>query len=143
MTINQLSIFIENKPEALSKLTSVLAKNNINLKALCLADSSDFGIVRIIVDDADAVSKILGENDYLVKTTGVIAAKITDESGSLNKILTILSDNGRNIEYMYGFTGKNTNTACMIIRTTDIATTEKVLEDNKICMLSQSDIKAL
>ena len=141
MTIKQISIFIENKPVALAKLTGVLAENNINLKALALADSSDFGIVRIIVDDADTVAKILTDHDYIVKTNGVIAAAISDEAGSLNHILTVMAENGRNVEYMYGFTGKKTNTACMIIRCTDVPAAEKVLQDNNIRMISQNEIK--
>lgn len=143
MTINQISIFIENKPEALAKLTGVIAENKINLKSLSIADSTDFGIVRIIVDDSEKVSKILSEKDYLVKITGVIAVAIPDEAGSLNKILTVMAKNGRNVEYMYGFTGKKTNTACMIIRTTDIAAAEKVLSDNNIRMISQDGIEEL
>ena len=143
MTINQISIFIENKPEALAKLTGVIAENKINLKSLSIADSTDFGIVRIIVDDSEKVSKILTEKDYLVKITGVIAVAIPDEAGSLNKILTVMAKNGRNVEYMYGFTGKKTNTACMIIRTTDIAAAEKVLSDNNIRMISQDGIEEL
>ena len=143
MTINQISIFIENKPEALAKLTGVIAENKINLKSLSIADSTDFGIVRIIVDDSEKVSKILTEKDYLVKITGVIAVAIPDEAGSLNKILTVMAKNGRNVEYMYGFTGKKTNTACMIIRTTDITAAEKVLSDNNIRMISQDGIEEL
>lgn len=143
MTIKQISIFIENKPEALAKLTGVLAENKINLKALSLADTSDFGIARIIVDNPDSVAKILSEKDYLVKTNGVIAAEITDEAGSLNSILTILSENGRNVEYMYGFTGHKTNTACMIIRTTDIPATEKIFEGKNVKMISEDELKDL
>ncbi len=143
MTINQISIFIENKPESLAKLTGVLAENKINLKALSLADTSDFGIARIIVDDCENVAKILQEKDYIVKVNGVIAAEITDEAGSLNKILTVMAENGRNIEYMYGFTGKKTNTACMIIRTTDVPAAEKVLQENNIRMISQSEFAQL
>ena len=143
MTIKQISIFIENKPEALAKLTGVLAENKINLKALSLADTSDFGIARIIVDNPDSVAKILSEKDYLVKTNGVIAAEITDEAGSLNSILTILSENGRNVEYMYGFTGHKTNTACMIIRTTDIPATEKIFEEKNVKMIGEDELKDL
>ena len=100
MTVNQISIFLENKPESLSQLTEVLAQNNINMRALALADTSDFGIARIITDDCAAAEEILKNNDYIVKTTGVIAIEIPDEAGSLNKILKLLAENGRNIEYM-------------------------------------------
>ena len=141
MTVNQISIFLENKPESLSELTDVLAKNNVNMRALSLADTSDFGIARIITDDCAAAEEILKNNDYIVKTTGVIALEIPDEAGSLNKILKLLAENGRNIEYMYGFTGRKTNSACMIIRCTNMQKTEEILESNGIHTISQEELK--
>lgn len=141
MTVNQISIFLENKPESLSQLTDVLAKNNVNMRALSLADTSDFGIARIITDDCSAAETILKNNDYIVKTTGVIAIEIPDEAGSLNKILKLLAENGRNIEYMYGFTGRKTNSACMIIRCTNMQKTEEILEANGIHTISQEELK--
>ena len=141
MTVNQISIFLENKPESLSELTDVLAKNNVNMRALSLADTSDFGIARIITDDCAAAETILKNNDYIVKTTGVIAIEIPDEAGSLNKILKLLASNGRNIEYMYGFTGRKTNSACMIIRCTNMQKTEEILETNGIHTISQEELK--
>ena len=105
MTVKQISIFLENRPESLMELTDILAKRNINMRALCLADTNDFGIARIIVDDPENVANILKEEEYIVKASNVIALEIPDETGSLNKILKILGENGRNVEYMYGFTG--------------------------------------
>ncbi|MBO5825730.1 MAG: amino acid-binding protein [Treponema sp.] len=140
MTIQQVSIFLENKPETLSELTDVLAKNNINMRALSLADASDFGIARIIVDNPDEVAEVLKANDYIVKSTKVIAIEIPDESGSLNKILKLLAENGRNLEYMYGFTGKKTNTACMIIRCTDNDTTVEILQKANIHLINQEEL---
>lgn len=140
MTVNQISIFLENKPESLSKLTEVLAENNVNMRALMLADTSDFGIARIIADDAEKVAEILKMRDYIVNVTGVIAIVIPDESGSLNKILKLLGENGRNVEYMYGFTGRKTNMACMILRCTDIQKTEEILEKNGIHTISQDEL---
>ncbi|MBR4789327.1 MAG: amino acid-binding protein [Treponema sp.] len=141
MTVNQISIFLENKPESLSELTDVLAKNNVNMRALSLADTSDFGIAHIITDDCAAAEEILKANDYIVKTTGVIALEIPDEAGSLNKILKLLAENGRNIEYMYGFTGRKTNSACMIIRCTNMPKTEEILEANGIHTIGQEELK--
>ena len=141
MTVNQISIFLENKPESLSQLTDTLAKNNINMRALSLADTSDFGIARIITDDSAATEEILKANSYIVKTTGVIALEIPDEAGSLNKILKLLAENGRNIEYMYGFTGRKTNSACMIIRCTNMQKTEEILDSNGIHTISQEELK--
>lgn len=140
MTVNQISIFLENKPESLSELTEVLAENKVNMRALMLADTSDFGIARIIADDAEKVAEILKMRDYIVNVTGVIAIVIPDESGSLNKILKLLGENGRNVEYMYGFTGRKTNMACMILRCTDIQKTEEILEKNGIHTISQDEL---
>lgn len=141
MTINQISIFIENRKNALSELTNVLATHNINIRAISLADTNDFGIARIIVDNVDQVMGALERSHYIVKSTPVIAIEIPDEAGSLNKILKLLADNGRNVEYMYGFTGRKTNSAYMIIRCTDVPETEKVFESSNIKMISQEELK--
>ena len=140
MTINQISIFIENRKNALAEFTNVLATHNINMRAMSLADTSDFGIARIIVDNVEQVMGALERSHYIVKSTPVIAVEIPDEAGSLNKILKILADNGRNVEYMYGFTGRKTNSAYMIIRCTDVAETEKVCEKNGIRMVGQEEL---
>ena len=123
------------------ELTDILAKRNINMRALCLADTNDFGIARIIVDDPENVANILKEEEYIVKASNVIALEIPDETGSLNKILKILGENGRNVEYMYGFTGRKTNCAFMVLRCTDIPKTEQVLDSNGIRMLNQDELK--
>lgn len=143
MTVQQISIFLENKPEALSKLTHTLALEHVNLRAISLADTSDFGIARIIVDDVDKTKAVLEQADFLVKISPVIAVEIPDEAGSLNHILQILADNNRNVEYMYGFTGRKANQAYMIIRTTDIAKTEEVLKASYIRMVDQSELKGI
>lgn len=140
MTIKQLSIFLENKPETLYKLTETLAVNKVNMRALSLADSSDFGIARIICDSPDAVADKLRGEDYIVNVTDVLAVEIPDEAGSLNKILKVLSENNRNVEYMYGFTGRKTNTACMIMRCTDVAKAEEVLTGAGIKLISQEEL---
>ena len=143
MTIEQISIFIENRKNALAEFTNVLATHNINMRAMSLADTSDFGIARIIVDDAAAVQGALERSHYIVKVTPVIAIEIPDEAGSLNKILKILADNGRNVEYMYGFTGRKSGSAYMIIRCTDVTATEKVCEENGIHMVSQKELSEI
>ncbi len=140
MTINQISIFIENRKNALAEFTNVLATHNINIRAMSLADTSDFGIARIIVDNVEQVMGALERSHYIVKSTPVIAVEIPDEAGSLNKILKILADNGRNVEYMYGFTGRKSGSAYMIIRCTDVPETEKVCENNGIRMVAQDEL---
>ncbi len=141
MTVNQISIFIENRKNALSELTNVLAEHNISINALCLADTNDFGIARIIVDNPEQVKAALERSAYIVKATPVIVVEIPDEAGSLNKILKILADNDRNVEYMYGFTGRKSNSAYMIIRCTDIPATEEVLDKAGIRSVSQEELK--
>ncbi|MBO5606908.1 MAG: amino acid-binding protein [Treponema sp.] len=143
MTVKQISIFLENRPESLMELTEVLAKHSINMRALCLADTNDFGIARIIVDNPESVATVLKDEGYIVKATNVIALEIPDETGSLNKILRILGENGRNVEYMYGFTGRKTNNAFMILRSTDVPKTETVLEQYKIRMINQEELKEI
>lgn len=140
MTIKQISIFIENRKNALSELTNVLAEHKINIRTLSIADTSDFGIARIIVEKPEQVQAALERSHYIVKITPVIAVEIPDEAGSLNKILKILADNGRNVEYMYGFTGHKSNTAYMIIRSTDIPATEEVFEKAGIHMASEDEL---
>ncbi len=143
MTITQISIFIENRKNALSELTKVLAEHKISMRTISIADTSDFGIARIIVDNPVQVQAALERSAYIVKATPVIALEIPDEAGSLNKILKLLADNNRNVEYMYGFTGHKSGSAYMIIRCTDIAETEKVLDKAGIHMASQEELKEI
>ncbi len=143
MTITQISIFIENRKNALSELTKVLAEHHISMRTISIADTSDFGIARIIVDNPVQVQAALERSAYIVKATPVIALEIPDEAGSLNKILKLLADNNRNVEYMYGFTGHKSGSAYMVIRCTDIAETERVLEQAGIHMASQEELKEI
>ncbi|MBP5587314.1 MAG: amino acid-binding protein [Treponema sp.] len=140
MAIKQISIFLENKQGTLVQITQVFADLKINLKAMSLADSTDFGIARIIVDNPDEIVTKIQQKDYIAKVNDVIAIEIPDETGSLNSILKLLAENGRNVEYMYGFTGKKTNSAYMIMRTTDIEKAEVVLKNAGIKTLDQKDL---
>ncbi len=143
MKINQISVFLENTPKSLAAITNTLSDNKINIRAISLADSSDFGIVRMIVDKPEEAAEILKKNDQVVTITPVVLVEISDETGSLNKILNLLADNGRNIEYMYGFTGRKTDCAYMIMRCTHTEITEKVLEENGIHLVSQDELADL
>ena len=143
MTIDQISVFLENKPGTLAELTETIARNKINMRAMSLADTADFGIARIIVDDSKAVAEMLRSSDYIVKVNSVLALEIPDESGSLNKILKLLGENGRNIEYMYGFTGRKTNSAYMIMRATNVPATEEVLAKAGIKLIGEKDLSQL
>ena len=141
MMLNEICVFVENKPGKLQQLTDVLAKNNINMRALSLAEASEFGIVRIIVEDIQAASQLLTEADYIHTVTDVIGVAIPDEPGGLNHVLAILSKAGVNVEYMYAFLGgKNSDHAYMIFHVQTPETAVAVLADHNIACISQADI---
>ena len=120
MTLNQISVFLENKPGMMQALTDILAKKDVNMRALSLAEASDFGIVRIIADDLDAASAVLKDEGYIYTITKVVGVAIPDEPGGLNNVLKILADGGVNVEYMYAFLARqNTDYAYMIFHVQD------------------------
>ena len=141
MTLNHISVFVENKPGKLELLTDALAKNNINMRALSLAEASEFGIARIIVDDLDGAEAVL-KAEYSVYTVAkVLGVAIPDEPGGLNQVLHVLSEAGVNVEYMYAFLGgKDTPHACMIFHVQDPAAAVKALADKGIACLTQDDL---
>lgn len=143
MTVKQISVFLENKPGTLADFTQVLSKNNIDLRALSLAEASDFGIVRIIVDDIYRASTVLKEEGYVFSITKVLAVAIPDEPGGLTKVIRILGDQGVNVEYMYAFTGRGKGIAYMIFRVADNKAAVEVLQKNGIHPVCQEDLESL
>lgn len=134
MSIKQISVFVENKPGAMSAMTGVLAENNIDMRALSLAETSDFGIVRIIVDNIYSATTVLKDAGYIHSVTDVLGVAIPNVPGGVNKVLNVLENAGINIEYMYAFLGKKEkNHAYMIFRVQDDAAATKALMENNIC----------
>lgn len=119
MTVKQVSVFIENKPGQLSELANVLSRNDLDMRSLSIAESSDFGILRIIVDDAYNAVRVLKEAGYVCAVTSVLAAAIPDEPGGLCRILTLLDESGINLEYTYAFFTRQADQACMVFRVSD------------------------
>ena len=117
--MKQISIFIENETGKLAKVTSLLAEKKVNLRALSIADTHDYGLLRIIVDDTMYASKILHDNGYLTKTTEVVAIKIEDKPGSLAKIMEALCNANIGVEYTYAFTDTTPGAAIMVFRVND------------------------
>ena len=138
MSVNQVSVFLENKPGTLNKMTEVLAKHNVNSRALSLADTKDFGIVRMIVNDVFEATNVLKEANFVATFTPVLVYGITDEAGSLNKLLQKFAEADVNIEYMYAFAGQKN--AFMIFRVSDTKTAEKLLASKGLKSLSQDEI---
>ena len=114
--MKQISIFIENVKGKLAAVTNLLAENNVDLRALAIADSTDYGILRIVADDAEKAKKVLDENSYLAKVTDVLAVKTEDKPGSLAKIITALASADISVEYAYAFTSSEPGIALMVFR---------------------------
>ena len=140
MAITQLSVFLMNQPGALVDVIKAISDAKINIRALSIAEANDFGILRIIVSDSDAVCKLLGDQ-YLFSRTEVVAAKMGDRSGALYPILVVLNEANINIEYMYAFTGSGPEEAYVVFRVNDVKTAEEVLNANGIATLSDDNLK--
>ena len=116
MKVEQISIFLENKPGSLENVTGILKDANINIRTLSLADTTDFGILRLIVNDVNTSIKELKENGLRVSRTTVVAVEVPDRPGGLHSILEVLSKNGVNVEYLYAFVEKSGQNAVIIFR---------------------------
>lgn len=116
MQVEQISVFLENKSGRLSEVTAILAEAEVNIRALALADTSDFGVLRLIVDDTEKARQTLKNNGFTVGKTNVVAVEVTDRPGGLHDILTMLHDAGLNVEYMYAFVRSSGDNAVMIFR---------------------------
>ena len=129
MSMKQLSVFVENKPGAMCAMTAVLAEQGIDMRALSLAETKDFGIVRLIVNDVYNASTILRDAGYVHSVTPVLGVEIPDTPGGLNKVLSILAENNVNVEYMYASLGaKQEEHAYMIFRVENVTAASSVLE---------------
>lgn len=143
MTVKQISVFVENKPGKLAELTEYLQQHEIDMRALSIAETQDFGIVRMIVDDAYKTSCILKEAGYVASITPVLAIEMPDEPGSLFQILKMLGDGGVNLDYMYAFLTRKKATAYMILRVEDNEKAIEILGKNGIHTISQDRIADL
>ncbi len=116
MIIKQISIFIENRPGRLAEITDIISKNDINIRALSIADTTNFGILRIIVDNPELVEEKLRQNNITASITSVLSVGIKDRPGGLADVLQLLAKNGIAIEYMYAFLAKKEDEAYVIMR---------------------------
>ena len=139
MLINQLSVFVENKPGRLAAVIEALGKNNINMSALSLADTSEYGILRIIVDNPDAAAEVLKGIGVVVKITKVLAIPMDDTPGGLSKILDIFLKNEINVDYMYAFVGKTEKKAVMVVKVSDAQKAEDVLQKAGVVTLDADE----
>ena len=143
MSVKQISVFIENKKGRLAEATRFIAEHNINLRALSIADTQDFGILRVIVNDTDEALRILRSKGYLVQATDVIAVKISDAPGKLSAALHALNVAGINVEYLYAFLARTQRHAYVVLRVGNNEEATNVLKDAGFNTVSEEDIKKL
>lgn len=140
MSVKQLSTFVENVAGTVVEVTQILADNKINIHALVLSDTIDFGVLRLIVDDSKKAHRVLKENKFIVRQTDVLILPISQEVGSLNRALKVLKEGSISIEYMYAFSGKEYGKAFAVIKTEDLDGARRVLEENNIEISNGSEI---
>lgn len=143
MQVKQISVFVENARGKLSKVTEVLADNDINIRALSIADTTDFGILRLIVQDPEKAVKVLKEHDITVKSTDVLVVAIEDKPKGLNKALALLRDNSVAVEYMYAFVTKHENEAYVIMKTDNPEEAIKALTAGGVKVMEAKDVYEL
>ena len=141
--VKQISVFLENKEGNLAEFSRLLSENDINLRALSMAEAGEFGIVRMIVDDVYKATTSLKEADYVASVKDVLAVEIPDEAGSLAKVLAVLGSESVNVEYMYAFTNHTPGKAYMIFRVTDNQYASAVLAEHGVHLMTQEDIRQL
>ena len=141
MLVKQLSIFLENKKGRFTEVTTILGEAGINMSAFTVAENSDFGIVRMLVSDAEKARNVLRENKYAVSITDVLCLQMPNEPGALGKIMKIITKADISIEYMYAFSIGNG--ATVVIRPDNLEKTLSVLTENKVELLASSELFAL
>ena len=140
MKIKQLTVFLENKVGSLADLTGLLGEHDINIRALSIIETSDSGILRMIVNDTVKAYDILKASGFSAVLTEVIAVEIRDTPGGLAKMLNLLKNAGINVEYAYAFIARNIDNAIVIIRVSDAEAAETVLKENRITQHEQETV---
>ena len=140
MTIPQISVFLENKAGQLADITGILSDNQINMRAINIAETADYGVLRLIVDDASKASSILLEQGFILTMTPVVGVAVPDTPGGLSKVLGVISRAEIDVEYMYSVFGQRDGQACMIFRVADSDALTKLLEANGIGTITGEDL---
>lgn len=143
MSLKQLTVFVENKQGALVSITDELAKTHVDIRALSIADTEQFGILRLIVNDNEKATKALLDSGCLLKITEVVGVKIGDQPGKLSKALDVLDKAGINMEYLYAFLTRTEKHAYVVFRVADNAAAEKALENAGFHLISDADVAKL
>ena len=143
MAVKQISIFVENKEGRIKKAIDTLAKENINIRALSIADTAKYGILRLIVSDNEKAIKALEKDGFIVKENDVIILAVPDRPNGLNSTLAVFDEKGINLEYLYAFVSNKTDEAIVVMRLEDMEMAIKALEDSDVKILEENDMKNL
>lgn len=139
--VKQLSVFLENRSGELSKITNILYENDIDIRALFIAETTDYGVLRLIVADTEKAKKVLSENDIITSEVDVIAVSVPDQPGGLSKLLKLLAEEKIDISYMYSVFGQKDGHAHMVFRVHDAEKLEAALKENFIKTETIEDLK--
>ena len=143
MKIKQLSIFLQNRMGSLSKPLEVLSDADVNIRAMCMADTSEFGILRLVVDNPEKGKEALEENNFLVKLTEIIGVEMNDTPGGLTSVLKVIKDNEIDLEYLYAFSHDKAEKAILLLHADDIDKLISVLTDNDIPIVPSKEVYTL
>jgi hypothetical protein len=143
MHVEQISVFLENKSGRLSEVTGILAESGVNIRALALADTSDFGVLRLIVDEKEKAVAALKDNGFTVGKTQVVAVEVEDRPGGLHRILEILKSNDLNVEYMYAYVKHTAQNAIMIFRFDNVTAAIQTLQAQGVTVIDGQRLYAI
>jgi hypothetical protein len=143
MAIKQITVFVQNQKGTVVSVTDILSKSNVNLRALSIAETQDFGILRLIVNDEGTARRVLEENGYLIKVIDVVGVKIGDAPGKLTEALSVLDQANINVEYLYAFMARTEKHAYVVLRVEDNTAAEAALMDAGFHMITDADINKL
>jgi hypothetical protein len=143
MAIQQLSVFVENKPGALISITEILASHGVDMRAMCVAEAQDFGILRLIVDNTEQAAAALKDARCVISVNEVVAVAVSDRPGGMTEVIRLLAEHGINIEYMYAFITVAKQNAQVVLRVEDNEKAEKILAGHGIVLVKQEEIAQL
>ncbi|MCI5892573.1 MAG: ACT domain-containing protein [Clostridiales bacterium] len=143
MLVKQISVFMENRPGRLAEITKVLSDNDVDIRAINIADTTDFGILRMIVNDEVKAEKVLRDNQMTANTSEVIAISIPDSVGAFSSVIQLLKDKDISIEYIYSFIGEKSTKAVIVLKTSDLEASAAILKENGVTVLTKEDVNNL
>jgi hypothetical protein len=143
MKITQISVFLENRKGRLYDVCTLLGDHGVNIRALTIAETESFGVLRIVVDKCDAAVKLLRDNGFVANFTDVVAVEVPDRPGGLAAVLKVFAENDVNVEYMYGFVEKHSDKALLVFRFEDAEAAQQVLARHSISIVTSKEIEGL